>query len=124
MRGIELPINALILIILAVIVLIAIIAFFYPEFLGQSKTVSLESAKNAACMELLDLECKVSPTRIFTPHFDSDGDGVVGDVGTTKVMCGLSNGVRGDNLYNLCHCWLGLPLNVPEQDCKKLCGCP
>ncbi len=130
MRGVELPVNAIIIIALAIIALIAIIAFFYPEFFGQSESVSLESAKNAACMEMLNADCKLLPVEIGTPYFDSDQDGSINDVhpGGMYVLCGLSGVHGGDNLYQLFFCWYGISyhhdFDREVREMKKLCGCP
>ena len=128
MKGLELPINTLIIIVLAVLVLIAIIVLFSTGISMPKESVSLQTALNNACMELLNSNCNKPLQNVGTPYFDSDRDGVVGDVGVWMVICYQTPapGAAGDNLYQLCTCWFQLNRSDPNfrNDCKKLCGCP
>ncbi|MBU5557871.1 MAG: hypothetical protein QW751_01680 [Candidatus Aenigmatarchaeota archaeon] len=49
MRGAELPVNMLIIIILALITLAAIAVLFYSGWLPATRGIDLETAKNNAC---------------------------------------------------------------------------
>jgi hypothetical protein len=150
MKGIELPINILIIVAVAVIVLIALIAMFYPAFSSGSQTVNVESVKNAACQVLVTAKnCMAATTTINTPDFDADQDGlIVGDSGQdwgwavndpcppapfppgsgcTVASTGdntchetTATGNEDDNLAALCKCYYGI---TSEAQCKALCGC-
>ncbi len=121
MRGVELPISAIILIALAIIALIALIAFLYPEFLGQSESFSVVSVKNTACMEFLDNNCDVDPMNIDV-NFDADRNGEAIPRTDCDRSCGP--GISCDNLRTLARCWFGCPDLTIVQCAKKLCGCP
>jgi hypothetical protein len=125
MKGIELPINALIIIILALIVLLAILGLFYGVWPSSTKSVNIETAKNNACQILISMRCLVGPETIHISDFDADEDGVVGDPGgwTQGTPCPTlaTNGAIGDNLASLCACYYNTD---NAQDCKtNVCGC-
>ena len=126
MKGLELPINVLIIIAVAVIVLIAIIAMFYPAFSSGSSTVNIETAKSQACRSLV-AGSKCSAT-VFTYQipvykFDANKDGTSTTAGGTEaaypaVACGV--GVGNDNLARLCWCYYQL---TTDAQCRAMCGC-
>ena len=134
MKGAELPINTLIIIVIGITVLLAAIAIFFGVFNPVRGGVNLETAKSNACQMLTSLGCNVDPNTITISNFDADKDGNTVDAGTENggnviwtalVACSIHNpddGVYGDNLASLCHCWYGIS---SEKDCKeKVCGCP
>ncbi len=55
MKGIELPVNALIVIVLAIAVFVGIIAFFMGVWGPSTTGVNLESVKNTACQKFVSL---------------------------------------------------------------------
>jgi type II secretory pathway pseudopilin PulG len=116
MKGLELPINILIIVVLAVIVLIAVIALFFPSFYSSSQTVSVESAKSSACQVLANLGCVSNTNSITISNFDADKDGSL-DPGYTVGACQTTD--ANDNFYMLCQCYL----NANEEQCKNTCGC-
>lgn len=122
MKAIELPINALIIIVLAVIVLIAVIALFYTGIIGPREAVSAQTALNNACMKLLTYNCNSETKTIAVNNFDADKDGTVGDVGiwTWGDACNPSPAADGDNLASLCACYYQIN---SETECKNLCNC-
>ena len=115
MKGIELPINILIIVAVAVIVLIALIAMFYPAFLSGSQTVSIETAKTQACRSWIANSCSISWDSIGVINFDADKNGKVWGTTTEAI-----NPPEQDNIHNLCSNYLQTTV---EADCKKLCGC-
>jgi hypothetical protein len=123
MKGIELPINVLIIIAVAVIVLIAIVAMFYPAFTSGSGTVTLDVAKSQACRALTASSCLVDPSKININNFDANKNGTINPgLGDGSPTCGVT--ASGDNLWTLCHCYLGTGTDAQGcQDCKTLCGC-
>ena len=126
MKGVELPINILVVVAIAVIVLLALVALYFIGFGPFSTSISIEGVKNAACSELVRRGCVDLTNSIRTPSFDSDGDGRVGIAGTwvfgTSVCNVLPPAVgAGDNLASLCNCSYS---RTTETDCKRLCGCP
>ncbi len=115
MKGLELPINVLIIIALAVIVLIAIVAFFYPSFFSGSQTVSLESAKTQACRSLVAIGC-TSSVGVGVIKFDADMNGVIYDTSSAALA-------GGDTLFELCTNYLQISGATADADCRALCGC-
>jgi len=113
MKGIELPINILIIVAVAVIVLIAVIAMFYPAFTSGGGTVSLEQAKQQACRSLSEgYKCSttIGLNTILVDNYDVSGNGVPNEnVDNLLTMCTRIYRISGANI---------------NSDCRKLCGCP
>jgi len=126
MKGIELPINILIIVATAVIVLIAVIAMFYPAFNSGSVTMTSESAKSAACQVLVEAKnCgKTTPATntygIRVNNFDANKDNtpLAGTEAAYPAACLPTGG--NDNLARLCVCYYSI---TTEAGCKALCGC-
>ena len=73
MKGLALPINILVIVAVAVIVLISLIAMYYPAFFAGSLVVGVDSAKSAACRSLVEGNaCGVDPRFIPLENFDGD----------------------------------------------------
>ena len=125
MKGLELPINALIIIVVAVIVMIALIAMFYPAFLSGSSTVTLETAKSQACKALVEgNNCNTTQAvlwNIYVYGFDADKDGTNNPGPNTGANCQTST--SQDNLYMLCKCHFQIDPATDASSCRKLCGC-
>jgi len=126
MKGIELPINILIIIAIAIIVLIALIAMFYPAFAGGSAIMNSETAKTRLCQIMVEAKkCNVNSNTITISDFDADRDGS-NDGGSTWVFgvggspCADATGTGQDNLASLCKCYYSVDAEVT---CKKMCGC-
>jgi hypothetical protein len=119
MKGIELPINALIIITVAVLVLLGIVALWMSGWGSGSQGVTIEAAKAVGCSALLrdSAGCTaVDPALIIfdganafrhVVKFDADGDGTPGEA-------------LEDNLQNLCNRYYG---TSTAGDCRKVCGC-
>jgi len=128
MKAIELPINTLIVIILAIIVLVAVIALFYTG-LTPKVVISSKNALDNACMRMLNFKCNIDSNTILINNFDADNDGTSGDVGSWTwgtSNCGGNLIDNGDNLASLCACYYQISGATPEEaerNCKSLCQC-
>jgi hypothetical protein len=132
MKGIELPINALIIIAIAVIVLIALVSMFYPAFSSGNLVLTSEGAKTKLCQIMVEAKgCSVESKTVTIDSFDADRDGYVGTVDVTSnwnnwaapwPTCSTSDAQAtwGDNLASLCYCYYSI---TSEAVCKKMCGC-
>jgi hypothetical protein len=131
MKGIELPINILIIIAVAVIVLIAVVAMFYPAFSGGGGTVSSDVAKSAACQILVSRQgctnSAITTSGITISNFDADKSGGFNPGIATGNSCPTIGSVgppivatSSDNLYMLCQCYYSVS---GDAACKNLCGC-
>jgi len=119
MKGIELPINILVIIAMAVMVLLGLVAIYMGGFGGGAGQIQLNSAKTDACQELIRSgKCGDASytSNINVTGFDANKDG------------SLNPGTSGDNLQSLCIKWYGCTDtdNRAFVDCchKKVCGCP
>ncbi|MFH0929453.1 MAG: hypothetical protein V1818_03800 [Candidatus Aenigmatarchaeota archaeon] len=104
----ELSINAVIIIIIAMIVLLAIGSLFTGVWSPQKRGIQVEMAKNNACRMLSLSNCETELDKIKIKDFDVDNDGVVGndDDDTLKLLCSSYYGMDDEN------------------DCKtKICDC-
>ena len=128
MKGISLPINAIIIIVLVLIVLLAIIALFYGVWPNGQGTVNLEAAKNNACQLMASMGCNADTETFKITNFDADKDGLVGDSEATGAWnwnsgsgdCGNTN-TNADTLAALCQCYYGIS---DDAECKRtVCGC-
>lgn len=125
MKGIELPINVLVIVAVAVIVLLGITAVFMLGFAPFTGTSGLESIKNDACTRLVRGGCSV-PTWEITVSFDADKNGLV-EPGTNWHTTGnwsenyACTETGCDNLAALCYNFYS---KKSDSSCKALCGCP
>jgi len=117
MKAMELPINVIIIIALALIVLLSITALYFSGWLPGAQTISLESVKNTACREL-STNCNNDVNLITISNFDADADGTV-DPGIGIGDCNDLGGTSEDNLYMLCKCHY----NADENECRDVCMC-
>jgi len=130
MKGLELPINALIIIVLAVIVLISIILLFTTGIKLPQNVITAQTALSNACLLLYNnFNCAKSTNSIVLNDFDADQDGSVGTLETGSGWtwgdsCNPSPPADGDNLASLCACYFQVSGSGAEANCKKLCECP
>ncbi len=126
MKGVELPINILVIVAVAVVVLLGLVALYFVGWSPFPKTVGLESVKNDACRVLVqEKRCSGNTWTIQIANYDADGDGQ-NDGGTRYTgNCGDVAQVLDDNLFSLCKCVYGYTgtYNVIDGSCKKMCGC-
>jgi hypothetical protein len=105
-KGVELPINILVIVAIAVIVLLGLVALYFVGFNPFSTTAGLEGIKNKACQDLVQTNnCGVSTTTIQV-NYDVNGDDVVGSTDTLDLLC--------SKYYS----------RTTEAACKGLCSCP
>ena len=128
LKGIELPVNALIIVILAVLVLLGILAMYAGVWSPSSGGVNLEAAKDNACHMLASMGCSVHPAAIPVNNFDADGSGKFNPgssvCGCEPPACTTPGGTQADNLWNLCTCKYKMPQDpVGCVQCMKMCGC-
>lgn len=71
MKGAELPVNMLIIVVLAVIVFIATVAFFMGVWGPSTGGVNVEAVKNTGCNRLVSSGC--GSTAITLEDVDDDG---------------------------------------------------
>jgi hypothetical protein len=116
MKGIELPINVLIIISVALLVLLGIVALWMSGWSGGSQGVTIEAAKAAGCGALMrnSSGCTgVDPAIInFTgtypavPSMDVNHDDAIN---------------AGDTLQSLCNTYYGTAGS--QNACRRICGC-
>lgn len=121
MRGVELPINTMIIVILCLVVLLAIVVLFFGVWNPGKGVLTQEAAKNNACQLLIASRCNVNPETIIVRDFDADRDGNLNTLGAGIGDCGTA---QGDTLYMLCKCWYGIPVSTDfDKNCKTICMC-
>lgn len=119
LRGVELPINVIVLVVLCIIVLLSVTVLFILTWNPSSGTISLESAKVNTCQKLAMSNCQPSTSSIFVENFDANKDGKLNENG--NAVDASCSGGGDDNLYMLCSCWFGIS---DEQSCKNsVCDC-
>ena len=105
MKGIELPINVLIIVAVALVVLLAIIAIYFSGFNPFSGAMNIEAAKNEACRRLVqENRCGGTPAGIIITDLDFSYNGDVQD--TLDELC--------QDVFNTAN----------DAKCKQMCGCP
>jgi len=131
MKGMELPINVMVIVVICVIVLLAVVALFFGVWNPFKTTATLETAKNNACQMLVSMGCPSNPESISVRDFDANRNGTVNDDGTGTISwdsnhdcysAAATNNI-GDNLASLCVCYYNLKGTTGPTDCEKLCGC-
>jgi len=124
MKGVELPISTLIVIVIALVIFLAILMLFYGSWGPGSTVVNLEAAKDSACHMLLSLGCTPSTNYIVVNNFDADRDGEI-DPGSGWVGWDSPHPdpADNDNLASLCWYHFSIRSSTGETDCKDLCNC-
>jgi len=104
MKGLELPINVLVIVAIAIIVLLGVVVLYFIGFNPFSGSVSLTSLKSQGCSN-------------FTLNYDCGRRGAT----TSNInLPGNSYGVT--TLQDLCEDYLNVtPANTAQ--CAALCGC-
>ena len=124
MKGAELPISTLVIIVLAIIILLALVAMYFSGFGPFSTAVGIEGVRGAACRVLVQENgCRVNSSSVTIIGFDANKDNAM--VSNTTWLAGSWNSGcpaagSGDNLAALCRCYYGL---TTESSCRGLCGC-
>jgi hypothetical protein len=103
MKGIELPINILVIVAVAIIVLLGVVALFYSSWFTGTAPVSLEAAKSQACNSMSRAGCSVLASSITITY------------GTATDLQGLCR-----DYYNVADL---SPGNPDDVGCKnRVCG--
>ena len=77
-KGLTLPVNAVVIIVIAALVLGGIIYFYRSGWQPTTGGVTQQAAKDSACLELVNRGCGIEDTiNVITDNFDADGDGVI-----------------------------------------------
>jgi hypothetical protein len=123
MKGMELAISTLIIIVIALIIFLAFIFILYGNFNPTSKAVTLEAATRATCQKA-SVYCKLNTSDIYTilnaartpvESFDANKDGKMSYQYYTIVGIGMmSHFCKDDNLEALCEFYYGC----------AMAGCP
>jgi len=122
MKGIELPINVLIIVAIAIIVLIALVGMFYSPVNQSGDSVSLDIAKSQACRSLvIGYDCKdISTSKPLASHTAGTGALILVKVDNYDVDGIGGANSAGDTLWKLCN---EKYYATTDSDCRKLCGC-
>jgi hypothetical protein len=103
MKGIELPINVLVIVSIAVIVLLGLVVLYFIGFNPFSGSITLTSLKNIGCSNFtLSYNCGNSAIKTTT--------GIILPVNTYGIA----------TLSDLCTQKFGAPT---ESQCRTVCGC-
>jgi hypothetical protein len=114
MKGIELPINILVIVAIAVIVLLGLVVLYFVGFNPFSSGISLTALKNQACGN-------------FTLSYSCGSRGA-----TTQSVLLSANSFGITTLFDLCCKKLGMTSATPpactytaaaNTECAQLCGC-
>lgn len=122
MKAISLPVNSLIIIVIALIVLIAIFGIFFGIWNPTKSTVGLDAATRTACQAINPISCRdaYKSTRIPIYNFDSNKNGNVNDHARSPTDCSdPPDGIicyGQDNFEMLCYNYYGGPLSLGAKD--------
>jgi hypothetical protein len=140
MKGIELPINVLVIIVIVLVVLLAVVAMFFGGFTPATGSTSLQSATTATCMRVNPIYCnynqddyKTIAARMPVYDFDANNNDILNE---HNPVSSYATSTGDDNLEMLCinyyNCQYGgsggptAPAWTAWYNCclKKVCGCP
>lgn len=117
MKGIELPINILVVVAIAVIVLLGMIALYFTGWSPFGSSVGVESIKNMACIDYTrNNNCAPDPSNLGV-NYDADADGVVENQDCDPV----AGTTCEDNLQVFTDTFYGC--NGVVNCVRRLCGC-
>jgi len=105
MKGVELPINVLVVVAIAIIVLLGVVVLYFIGFNPFSGSVSLTSLKNAGCSN-------------YSLNYNCGSRGGI----TTKTLSLPSNSYGVFTLQTLCEKYLGVTVD-DTAGCARVCGC-
>lgn len=127
MKGMELPVNTLVIIAIAATVMLVIIAMFAIGINPFKTTVGYDAAKTAGCKLLLQDNCATSPKLIKINNLDVNGDGTICPPDETGAMDTTDPGCTGatgpDTLQALAESNYGVGTGKISET-KALCNCP
>jgi len=102
-KAVELPINVLVIVAIAVIVLLGIVVLYFIGFQPFSESISITSLKNVGCSN-------------FSLNYDCGSRGGV----TTDDIILPANSYGVTNLLDLCTQKFGA---ADDAECRVVCGC-
>ena len=108
-KAVSLPINMIIIMIIAVITLLVVIAFFLPQWFAQTNSIGVEQAFSKGCTMLQGIyKCSSdSVSEVKISDFDADND----------------PSTEGDNtLLDVCKKKFNDP-GVTAKQCAQACNC-
>jgi hypothetical protein len=115
MKGIELPINILVIIAVAVIVLLGVIALYFSGFMGPARILDQNSAKQKYCAVVMrspnGCQGGMWLDSVQIPDFDANENG---NTGTTAAGVPLDAGPPSANNW----CWT----TAPSDPLAGACG--
>ena len=104
MKGVELPINILVVVAIAVIVLLGLVALYFIGFNPFSVTTAVESAKNNACRDYLHQNPVCNSAAGVSLEYPA---------GTTTTLDQFTND------------YYGCSNTAADESCaRRVCGCP
>ncbi len=110
-KGISLPINTLVIVAIAVIILLAVAAFFMGVWTPSSGGMQELAAKNQACGQLMNIGCADAEAwqlQQIPFNYDYDGSGTTTDDNLLGYCKKIYPSLSGEELLTAC---------------KKICGC-
>ena len=115
MKGLELPVNVLIILVLGLIILIAVIVLVYDASKPAVSSVDLTTAKNNACQMLVSVGCGPGQSgSIRVSNFDANRDGEMDVKDTLLELCREYYLIDGSNDKYA----------SPDDQCRvEICGC-
>ena len=121
MRGAELPLNTLIIIVLCLIVLIAVVVLFFGVWNPGKGATTLQIATQTACLKVNPTTCgRYDGTQPRTPVYDFDAN----KDGTINVfhpeLPWMTSYCIDDNLETLCGFYYGC--NLPGKVFSNVCN--
>ncbi len=114
-KGVSLPVNAVIIIILAVLVFAALGLFFSGNYTQGTNTIAVEKAYSDGCNVLFyTYSCNKEPKDVTIKGFNPDNDPGKANTGDSLARaCELKFSWQKDSAKS-----------TPKSDeCKKNCGC-
>jgi len=114
MKGISLPINMIVIVAIAVLVLVVTAGYFGGAFVGSTGTIQFEQAFSSACTQLRNsYNCDKNEVGRVSVLYQAPGE----NAATTTYLSDLcrqklgKGTVRGGGTVN-------------SAECVKACGCP
>jgi len=118
MKGLELPINVLVLIAVAVIVLLGIVALYFTGFLGPSGQVTLSTVTSTACGSW-QRQNYPDASNIEISNYDANGDN---SLNPASDCTGDNLETLGEEKYATAAC---VDTTAGENDIRtRVCGFP
>jgi len=128
MKGVELPINILVIVAIAVIVLLGLVAVYFVGFNPFSSVAGIEGIKNDACRVLVqgkncaELTSNIVFDGAMLRQFDANKNNAMVATAVSSWGTACPDALwTGDNLAALCACYYS---RSTEAQCKALCSCP